>query len=148
MNSEEITKLLFADKFTKDIFCGCYAKDQILNQHYKKYPRAYIVNTHDHYKPGEHWVAMHFENSYTGSYFDSYGIAPIQREFSLFMSRNTAKWNYNCTMIQDFSSTNCGKFCVYFIKQRSRAVSLYDLVNVFSDNLQLNDEIIENFVHV
>ena len=47
MNTQEINRLLFADQQTKDIFCGCYAKDDILNLFYEAYSKAYIVNTHD-----------------------------------------------------------------------------------------------------
>ena len=38
MNTEEINRLLFADQQTKNIFCGCYAKDDILNHFHEKYP--------------------------------------------------------------------------------------------------------------
>ena len=146
MNTEEINRLLFADQQTKDIFCGCYAKDNILNQFHEKYPKAYIVNTHDHFNPAEHWVAMYFESSFTGTYFDSYGISLMHREFAMFMSRNTAKWDYNQEMIQDFFSTNCGKFCIYFIRQRSKNVSLHDLVNVFSNDLNINNVLIKQLL--
>ena len=70
----------------------------------------------------------------------------MHREFAMFMSRNTAKWNYNQVMIQDFFSTNCRKFCIYFIRQRSKNVSLHDLVNVFSNDLNINDVLIEQLL--
>ena len=146
MNTEEINRLLFADQQIKDIFCGCYAKDDILNQFHEKYPKAYIVNTLDRFNPGEHWVAMYFESSFTGTYFDSYGISPMHREFAMFMSRNTAKWDCNQVMIPDFFSTNCGKFCIYFIRQHSKNVSLHDLANVFSNDLNINDVLIKQLL--
>ena len=39
-------------------------------------------------------------------------------------------------MIQNFFSKKSGKFCIYFIGQRSKNVSLHDLVNVFSNDLK------------
>ena len=89
---------------------------------------------------------MYFENSFTGTYFDSYGISPMHREFAMFMSRNTAKWDYNQVMIQDFFSKTFGKFCIYFIRQLSKNVSFHDLVNVFSNDLNINDVLIEQLV--
>ena len=81
------------------LFCGCYAKDIILNQFHEKYPKVPIRHTRQHISSirtiiltlRSIWLPCTWKALLTGTYFDSYGILPMHREFAMFMSRNTAK---------------------------------------------------------
>ncbi len=55
MNSREIESLLLSDKFAAGYFIGVFAADQLPG---KVFPGAYIVNTDESNKPGQHWVAF------------------------------------------------------------------------------------------
>ena len=41
------------------------------------YPSAYVINSETHDQPGEHWVAVYFDQHGRGEYFDSYGLPSL-----------------------------------------------------------------------
>ena len=79
-----------------------------------------IANLDPVSKPGSHWIAMFItprENSRrpTLEYFDSYGRALPNKFSSLRKDFNLV---HNKLRLQSFYTTNCGQFCVYFLKKR------------------------------
>ena len=61
MDSKQIEKLLWANKWTRNGFLGCFAADQIPTG-ISKYPASLIINLDKKNKPGTHWVAAYIEN--------------------------------------------------------------------------------------
>jgi len=60
MNTNQIQKLLKNDLYAQNVFKKACTRDQL--QHVT-YPSAYIINTHPSSKPGEHWIAVHFDKN-------------------------------------------------------------------------------------
>ena len=42
-------------------------------------------------------------------------------------------------MLQDFHTSTCGEYCVYFIKQMVRNVAFSSILNDFGEKLKRND---------
>ena len=41
------------------------------------YPTAFVCNTHDRDKSGQHWIAIYIATEKSGEYFDSFGLPPL-----------------------------------------------------------------------
>ena len=74
MDTLPIARILKNDSCVKKIFKSVYPKDHLPTM---KYPGSYVVNTDPNTAPGEHWVAMFFNNQRSAEFFDSYGLHPI-----------------------------------------------------------------------
>ena len=144
MNTNQIERLLKNDPYTRRIFKKACAKDQL--QHVT-YPSAYVINTHPSSKPGEHWIAVFFDNNGKGEYFDSYGLPPDMLGFAGFMNQNSTSWISNKETIQSLSSKVCGHYCVYFILFRCRGLRMHTITAHFSSNLAENDRRIASFIN-
>ena len=70
----------------------------------------FIVNTHTHNLPGQHWIAVDGD-----SVFDPFGIFYPKSLLSYLYRKKNAKLTYNYTCYQSPSSDLCGQFCLYFI---------------------------------
>ena len=92
MNTIQIERLLKKDPFAKPVFKKVCTKNQLLRV---DYPSAYVINSHPCSKPGEHWIAVHFDKHGKGEYFDSYGLHPSMNGLTAFMKRNSNGWIYN-----------------------------------------------------
>lgn len=78
-----------------------------------------IINTDPHNLRGEHWVAFLRNPDGSGEYFDSFGLPPIIPEICIYISSNTTRGCiYNSTPVQNVTSSNCGLFCIRFLKCR------------------------------
>lgn len=73
----------------------------------------FITNTSFSSEPGEHWIAC-MAHEEIGYIFDPLGDLP-QAQLRNWMTRYHLKWSFNDRRIQNFDSTTCGLFCVYFI---------------------------------
>ncbi len=101
------------------------------------YPSAFVCNTHDSDKPGEHWVAMYVGQR--GDYFDPYGQKPQHIEFTNFMNEHCSGWSHNDSTLQSPMSTVCGQYSVAFLMFRCRNVSMSAFSRLFSTDLVAND---------
>ncbi|KAI8499056.1 hypothetical protein Bbelb_235090 [Branchiostoma belcheri] len=90
MDTKQIYSVLESDENTAPIARGVFAADQ-LPTNVPDYPSAYVVNTDDSGKPGQHWLALYFDDTMRGEFFDSYGRAPkdYPRSIELFLRRNS-----------------------------------------------------------
>ena len=52
------------------------------------FPSAIIMNTQEHWKPGEYWVALYIDENGYGYYFDSYGMPPYVSYYINRINRN------------------------------------------------------------
>ena len=96
--------------------------------------------------PGEHWVAMLFNNPRSAEFFDSYGLHPIVYGLTDFLDSHSSSWDYNSKTLQSLISEVCGHYTVYCILFRSRGCSLSEILTHFSSNVNLNDKTVEHFI--
>jgi hypothetical protein len=58
MIAEDLVEIILKkDKFTKDIFGGALACDELPVR--PPFPSCYIINTDPRNKPGQHWLALY-----------------------------------------------------------------------------------------
>ena len=132
MNTKQIATILKCDYVTKDIFQGVYAIDQLPSWQ----PGAYVVNTDEQDKPGEHWVAV-----YQKEYFDSYGLPPLDTRLIDFLEND---YQYNKVPLQQPLSNACGFYCVYYILERARGVKQETIIDVLKNSD--SDFIVKNLI--
>jgi hypothetical protein len=98
----------------------------------------YIVNTHEHHQPGEHWVTIDFGDD-SIYYFDPLGLPPhptILRHLRKSGVRSCIP--YNDRRFQGMRNT-CGLYCLY---QILCTVSSLHNMSVFNDDLDFNDRLV------
>ena len=69
-------------------FSGVYSRDNLPD---KIKDGAYIINLDEYSDIGTHWIAV-YVNSKTTTYFDSFGVKHIRKEFKKFIKRSTDKF--------------------------------------------------------
>ena len=91
-------------------FGGVYSKDLLPKELIRD--TFYTVNLQDHDEgSGTHWVEFYYNKPLTSIYFDSYGfIAPLD------VQDRIKPYIFDNGEIQDFDSSDCGYFCISFIK--------------------------------
>ena len=121
-------------------FIGVYSRDNVPD---KIKDGAYVINLDEYYDTGTHWIALYVNNK-TVTYFDSFGIEHIPKEFQKFIgNRNIIS---NIYRIQNYDSIMYGYFCIGFIDYMFKGKSLTDYTNLFSpNNFKKNDDIILNY---
>ena len=72
MNTLQIKRALERNAFTKKIFGGVFAADEV-PQIIDTFPYGFVANTDPSTEPGTHWVAFYFPSRDKGEFFDSYG---------------------------------------------------------------------------
>ena len=75
MNSRQLAAVMYADRFTKDLFQGVFPSD-VLPISIKQYPACFIANVDKSNMPGSHWIAIYIDKDKQGTFFDSYGNKP------------------------------------------------------------------------
>lgn len=100
-----------SDKYIKNGFGGVFASDTLPVA--KKHFVSFIVNLDDHTLPGSHWVSIYFKNR-IAFYFDSYGRCPPKSILN-FMQKNCDDVYFNNVQVQNYFTTSCGYFCLFFI---------------------------------
>jgi hypothetical protein len=142
MDTSKINNLLNKEKF----YLGTFSRDTLPKKIISK-PSGLIANTDTSNKPGEHWVAMIFNEDGSGEYFDSYGLPPFYSEFYSFMDENCPLgWGYNRIILQCLTCITCGYYCVIYIKLRSIGYSFCDYISLFKYDKNANDSIIKKLV--
>ena len=143
MNSNTINKILRTDPFVSPVFEGVFPSDKIPSTK-DKLPSALIVNTHPHYKPGEHWVAFYTDPDGRVEYFDSYGNKPFVQSIKNFAGKD---YLYSNREIQGPLSATCGQYTVYFLCHRCRGVPMQQIVSSFSCDKIENDALITEYIN-
>ena len=124
-------------------FAGVFAVDTLPNS-VTSYPSAYVINSDILGGPGIHWMAIYFEQTGKGHFFDSYGRHPSIYNLTSFLDVNSSTWTYNVKCIQSTLTFVCGAYCVYFLLMKSAGVN--EWLEPFGSNLILNDCIVLDFV--
>ncbi len=105
MDEQTIKKILLMDKFTSKIFLNVYARDELPTT--VKYPSCLILNNKPRSHPGQHWLAIYFDDKKIGYFFDSYGNGPNYYNLDKFLEKTTKQYVFNSKRIQG-SSSYCG----------------------------------------
>ena len=142
MNNREISMLMRSNAKTCSVFGGVFAADTLPVKPRDNKPCAYIANTHKHHQPGEHWVCFYFPKDSPPEFWDSYGRNP-QDDFKPILGAT-----YLCSekMIQHPLSSVCGQYCCFYILKRSQGFEMLDIVSAFTDDLLLNDIMVNRTV--
>ena len=123
------------------IYGGIHAADQLHD--IETYPKALIVNTDPIEKPGQHWVAIFFEDKNRACYFDSFGERP-NKTISNYL-KNIKTIYYNTEQVQPDNSYLCGLYCVFFLRLMAKRVPYSSILSRFSrENLKRNDRLVLN----
>lgn len=146
MNSEDIYNILRNDAPTNQVcFLGVFARDTIplaaIN-----YPCCMVLNTDPISSPGSHWVAIFKDESNYGYYFDSYGKPPSHDEFIQCLGF-CSDWTYNTIQLQNWLSTTCGQYCIYFITKHAKGYSSRRIIDSLDQkDLETNDAFVNSWV--
>ena len=95
-------------------FNGVYSRDNFPERSStdKIKDGAYLINLDGYSDIGTHWIALYVNNR-TATYFDSFGIEYIPKEFGSFINNKSIR--ENIFRIQAYDSVMCGCFCIGFI---------------------------------
>jgi hypothetical protein len=138
MNTYDISRILTANS---PLFRGVFSCDTLPTTRVRG---LIVCNTDPHDKPGQHWIAMYFDDD-RGEYFDSFGRAPT-RVFKDYLNRHCKCWIYNDRQLQSVCSRFCGHYCVYYCLLRGRGVDLRRIVATFTNDTGFNDVIVHRFI--
>lgn len=142
MNTHQLESYMLKDPFIRKCYGGVLAVDQLPLAVSK--PSIFIVNTDPISMPGEHWVVLFMDN--VNEHFDSAGIAP-RPDFKDYLTMRGI-YMYNDKRVQSFNTNTCGQFCLFYSYFRSRGFSFDDIMSMFTDNLKLNEIIIQYFYEI
>ncbi len=138
LNTIQIYNVLKSDPFSKLFFKMVLPRDKLPNT--IKYPSAYVVNTDNHDKGGEHWLAFFYDSSGFCTFFDSFGQSPEVYNFEKYIRQTSKGFSYNKTQLQSILSTTCGYYAIYFVLLMSRGLGLEDVLLFFDrKDFVLND---------
>ena len=118
----------------KDVisFLGVYPSDILPSPPSLTRSATLIVNTDPHTANGTHWLAIHLQpRSYSGYFFDSYGLPPHLPSILTLLRRACSVWEYNTTHLQGLTSTFCDKYCCLFALYMDRGYSPKQFVGLF-----------------
>ena len=147
MNTLEIEGLLSRHPQASRLFAGVFPRDLLPRKIVPGSKCIFIINTDKSNRSGEHWVAVYFEGNGQAQYFDPLGLPPLVGDIENFIARNCEMFVYNNRHIQNFLSSSCGLYVVYFAQQKSLGVSFSKLLSVFhTTNLYRNDLIVWRLV--
>ena len=143
------TKINF---FLRDIpnFIGCYAQDELKNIYFQSLPVFFVVNFDSSIYGGTHWIAIYLAKKRL-EIFDPLGFnvsrwPNIPNQLLYFLHKfSLHRRVYLMKEVQPYSSTLCGFYCIFFIIFRLTN-SFYNCVNIFSDNLTINDKILYKII--
>jgi hypothetical protein len=148
MNSSQLNFICRNDPILKHTFLGVFARDKLPTTPISV-PCALIVNTDIADKDGEHWIAMYIDEQCNGNYFDSYGHFPFNfTEFRTFLDTNAnPHWTFNTKRIQGSLSAVCGQYCLHFLMQMAKGLTIDEAVRNFSSyDFGLNDYTVARYV--
>lgn len=141
MNTLEIRRAL---RDLPAVHTGVYAADEI--PVYWPRPVAYVFNCDRLSQPGSHWVAIYVDSLGHGTFFDSYGLAPIIDEHRRRIRENCAFYEWNTRQFQSETSSYCGQFCITFLHFMSHNNDFNSFCNIFEHDYNVNDNIVKRYV--
>ena len=140
MISTTVDQVLRKDPETKKTFLGVFARDKLPEK--VSFPSCLVFDTDNQNEPGEHWLALHYNNNGFCNFFDSYGQHPSAYKMVSYLNNTSKKWSYNMKTLQGLS-TYCGFYCLFYLLFKSRNKSA-EFFKQFTSNVIKNDELIKN----
>lgn len=137
--------LNYADENTKNAFLGIFPINLLPSKIPRRLPIMLIVNTNTSNLPGQHWKAVYISKECNGEVFDSLAM-PIELRLEYWMNKFCRKWTLSKLTLQNPFSPSCGAYVLYFIMSRLHFNSLDACLAPFSENVLMNDRIVEEFV--
>ena len=138
--------LLALDSITKNIVRNVVAKNELPTK-IGACRTAFVCNTYDADKPGQHWIALYIDGDH-GEYFDSYGLPPLHTTFRKFRKDHCVAWSYNNKTLQSPLSNVCGQYCIAYLLFRCRNVPMKTFANLFGTDLVANDCRVFDWINV
>jgi hypothetical protein len=106
---------------------------------------SYIINLDKIANSGTHWVCAYHDGGDTVEYFDPFGYIS-NNDTTRFLKSTGQKVLANTSMLQHPLSKACGYYCMYYIMERDKGKSMYDIIYSFDQSDTLNNEkIIKEF---
>lgn len=146
MNTLQIYDIIKKDPICSRFFLGVFSRDQLPKKLYN-FPCSFIVNTDNQNEPGEHWLAIYYDEKQHATFFDPYGLEPSLYGFETYLNNTSKSWTYNSTRIQSYFSLLCGQICVFFIYLMSKKLSLNYISRLFTKDYEKNEKVILNFLN-
>lgn len=119
---------------------GVYASNRIPIK--LGFPSAIVMNTQEHWKTGEHWVALYINKYGYGFYFDSYGMPPYISYHVDRIKKNCKRYEWNKNQFQGFDTKVCGQYCIVFLHYMQEGKSIKSFSKLFSKSFKENDKLI------
>ena len=150
MNTIQIRSILSSDVLCQSVGIHVGAREQFWKQICNFPTGCFVFNTHYSHQPGEHWLAVYANDSEV-DFFDSFGRSvsfypDVNEILSIHGGYETIRSNE--TQLQNFLSTVCGDYCVYFCLLRSRGWSMDEIVRSLRDigDSEMRDHSIRRFI--
>ena len=140
MNTKQITRAISGLKANS---IGVYAADHIPRS--LTLPGNVVTNVDTSDKPGSHWVAFYIDKNAKGTYFDSYGLAPVSGHHIDRLRRNCASFKQYKKKLQSVNSKVCGEYCIMFLCYMCSSRTLRAFCNIFSRDSHVNDALAAKF---
>ena len=140
MNTQELQQYMLRDEYIRQFYGGVIAIDQLPLFVCK--PKVFIVNSDPISLPGTHWYAIYMDK--INEHFDSAGFKPSET-MEVYLIAKGPKYRYNSKRVQAFYSKSCGLFCLFYCYFRCRGFTFSQIMNMFSDNLKLNEILVQHF---
>ena len=144
MDSLQIKNILKKDVVAKKYFIGVLARDKLPKK--VDWPSSLILNTDTSNKPGEHWLALYYDENGNCEFFDSFGFHPDFYNLTNYLKLTSKSFIYNKKTLQGIFSKYCGHYCILFLLIRSRNFSLNYFLKFFETNTEKNDELIKTLI--
>lgn len=141
MNTTTLRCIVHCDLLLSQQVVGIFAADEIPKQLYS-FPSGLIINSDKSSGPGTHWLAFYLTSQFEVEFFDSYGypITYYLKHIPDLINRDySTKLKYNERRLQSYDSNACGHYCIFYLMNRCRGVSMDNIVGEFSDNYIIND---------
>ena len=74
LNTRQLEAILRTDAYTRRTFRGVFARNMLPKT--ITYPACLVVNTETSRGPGEHWIALYYDQGGLCEFFDPYGLSP------------------------------------------------------------------------
>lgn len=128
------------------IFKGTYASD-LVPLISKDKRQAFIINTSRADSPGSHWVGLAVSGGKC-RYFDSFGRENLNLDIlNVCQKAGIQRYQFSTKQIQPAYSDKCGFYCIAFVLSFIRGMSYRSFLNIFSDELEKNDNICLQFIN-
>jgi hypothetical protein len=122
-----------------------YAADTLPVNPRLQRPASYVTNLSPLNSPGTHWVCFFFPLNGLPEYFDTFAL-DVPLAFREFMGTS---YKHNNNIIQNPFSTACGQHVIYYIWQRCKNIPMEQILNLYSKNdLLLNDVVVNHILNI